>query len=371
MKVDNIIPILHYNDNTNNIKHIDNIEKIPINIQIDATVQTVEYQLLTINSNYGLVKIPLPYDQPMIEALIANQNISIGIYDLPDRQNVFQLQIVINSIKKVNNTIYKFLFKRYNNDYQLLKHDDVLDIVDITNIPERKYKLLAIDNAGYKINIDLELNDSGNDQIILRNNDIYINIDDRSYKVIGEYSALKQLLSSGPQEAFITINQVFDLQKDLTALFNNLTDNIPVHIIIDMFLTLQSCQKPQSFSPTNLATYLSVLSPIIYQFRKAKLEIKESRSKYKNYRLIFYLELKEGCIIIIDCFYKESNNYLNIVIRSEYELEDHIKSNLLTTWNGFLSERNLSGSVIFSIQSHQDLCKFINDFSYYNYTYSV
>lgn len=373
MKVEGIIPTVHFNQTS--LDKVLSLDKLPMNTEINATVKAIEllndniYSVI-LDSKYGMVKVPLPYDSHINQKLIVNQNISIGLYDVPDRVNFLQLKIVIDSITRINETIYQVLVKRDNSYDQLLKHDDIVDITQ-ANIIQKLYKLLVIDNSGHKLDINLELNDSGNDIILLKSNDFYININDKFYQVIGDDYSLTELLSLVSQKAFVTINQEFDLKKDFISLIDILPNKIPGKTLIEAALFLQIFQAPESIPTNYLATYISFFLPFLSKFKNAKLKIKESHGSSRSHRLVFEFESQEGHLTIVDCLYISPNNYVNIVVRSEYELISDIKTRFIRACNMILSEINLSGSVTFSIQSHKDLSKVLQNSPDQNYTCTV
>jgi hypothetical protein len=382
MKVEGVTQIFNYHENT--IERALLLENLPMNSEINAVIkaiegkslsqnngilQTTENQYAVISSQYGIIKLPL-HDDSLINQLMVNQSISIGIYDMPDRANMLKLKITTHGVTRCDDKIYQFLFMRENSHHQPLQNGDILDITQ-TNITQKLYQLLLMDNAGHKLNINLELNNSGNDRVFLEGENIVVKINDILYRVIEEVPSLKKLLSLGAQTAVLTVNQEFNLKEDFTHLIEILPKTIPIQTLIDATLFMPFFQAPASLPTSYLGIYISMFLPVFHQMRNAKLQIKESRGTCKSFRLIFEFELKDGSLSIIDCFYMSSTNALNIVVRSEYELMPDIKADVISAINHIVSVMSFSVSVAFSIQSNEDLCQIVNNSSSQNYTYTV
>lgn len=331
---------------------------LPLNNNISGRVLLNSSKDTIITTNYGLIKLPL------IESLAINQNISIGLYDIADRANMVKLQIITD----LNNQIYHCIMKKDDINHPLMASEDIVEITE-KNINQRFYQVLTIDNFGHKVILSLELNNIALDKVFLDRDNIYINVNDRLYRVIEEVPNLKNILSIGPQFVSLTINQEFNLKENFIHLLTILPQALPMQSLAEFISTLSQTQV--SRQDNYLEVYKSVFVSIFNNFRKANLQVRESRSGCNTIRFIFEFETEDGSLSIVDCLYISSTSSLSIVVRSDYELTHDLKARLTASFNRIVSEMSLHGSILFSVQSNEALRQISTHTNNDNYTYSV
>ncbi len=331
-----------------------------------GVVSSISNDSITLITDFGVIKLPL------IPNLVVNQNISIGVYDVLNSTEMLKLKISVHGAIGVDDKIYQFLVKRDNINHSLV---NINDIIELAQNPSNQvtYQLSANTSFDQLVNINFRLHDAGQDKIFLRDNNIYVDINDRLYRIIEEVPQLKNLLSSAAHNVSVTIIQIFNLKENINHLIEIISKSLSVQSLAEVvsILSQSSVQVPV---PSNyLVAYQAVFFPIFNQFKRARLQIRESRGSCKILRLIFELESETGILSIIDCLYVSSS--LNVVVRSDYKLSSEFTSNLITSFNRFLSQMQLSGSIMFSIQSTELLKQILtdrnNNFHDQNYTCTV
>ncbi len=363
MKVEIIEQIM--NIKSMSVQRISIPNNLPLNNNISGSVVLNSREYTIITTNYGLIKLPL------IETLTVKQNISVGLYDMPDRANMVKLQVIKPTINGIDEQIYSFILKKNDINHQLRRTDDIVNIAE-KNINERLYQLSSITDHNRLVNINLELNNAGFDKVFLDDNNIYIDINNRLYRVIEEVPNLKNILSIGQQSVFITINQEFNLKKDFLNVVEILPKILPIQPLLEILSIFSHTPQHTILIHTNyLEAYKSIFLPIFSNFKRANLHVRESRGSCKTVRFIFEFEAENGSLSIIDCLYISSNGSLSVVVRSDYEFTNVLKARFIRCFNSIIYETSLHGSISFTVQSNRVLHQFFTHTSYENYTYSI
>ena len=347
---------------------------LPINKVINGVVKSTVDNHLTIGTEHGIVRIAPPDNISVNQNFIINQNISVGLYDIPDRNEFLKIEISVPGASPIEEQIYQFLVKKDNIYHQLLDNEDVVEI-NHKNINQKLYQLVAIDDSGKKVNINLELHSNGVDKAFLKGSNIYLTINDRLYRVIGEVHNLKNILTSGPQNISLVISEEFNLKESFIHLLDKIPQSLPIKSLVEI-ASLFTQSSSNTTPPLNyLEAYKSVLFPIFSQFRHARLRIRESRSSCITLRFIFELESEDGYLNIIDCLYRSSTNSLNIIVRSDSHLSPESKARFTAAFNRIASAVSFKISISFVVQSHEVLRQLLSstDHNSHNeiYTYSV
>lgn len=333
--------------------------------QITGSVTKITNDVITLQTDDGTMKIPF------IPNFIINQSISIGVYDVPDRADFLKLEIIVPGAAAVDNQIYQFLLKRDNFNQKSLQNEDLVEITQ-ANINQKLYQLVAIDDLGNKLNINLELNNDGVDKAFLRGNDIYLTINDRLYRVIVEVPNLKNILNSGPQNISLLISEEFNLKGSFIHLIDRLPKSLPIQTLVEV-ASIISKSTPITIPINYLEAYKSLFMPIFSQFRKARLQIRESRSSCNTLRFIFEFESEDARILIIDCLYLSAS--LHVIIRSDYELSPETKTRFTLCLNRIALEMSLDSSISFIVQSENYLSQISTNIDHdsndHSYTYNI
>ena len=363
MKVERVEQIINITNDA--VQKISLPYNLPLTNKISATVLLNNNKDTIINTHYGLIKLPL------IENLAMNQNISVGLYDIPDRTNMVKLQITIPKINSLDDRIYHFILQKDSINHQLRQREDIVEITG-KKIEQTIYQVLIADNSDHRAICNLELNNVGQGKVFLNDNNIYININDRLYRIIEEVPTLKSILSIGPQSIYCTMNHNFNLNEDFIHLLKILPKTLPIQSLVEIISVLsQTTQLTIPIGNNYLEVYKTVFLPIFSHFRKANLQLRESYRDCATLRFIFELELEDGSLNIIDCLYMSSSHSLTIVVRSDYRLNDDLQGRLTESFNCIISQLQLYGSISFVVQSTAMLRQISTYTSDENYTYNI
>lgn len=330
--------------------------------RISGVVEKISDGVVTVRTQYGNISIQTN------EKFVVNQNIFVGVFDLPDRANFIKLILTVDAIQNTSDKqTFEFILKK-NPQMDLEKRAEISKdiIIDTEKIDNNIYAVESTSKEGKIIKHTFVFSDSNcNAQVFIKNGKIIINTSGNEFTVLNPSNEILKIISDIPRNAIIQsyVKEINDRQPQkkhqtnsrlselLIALgINNEQDTIEERIWkMAMLLSEQNdVEAVEGFK----VFFIPIMHNNLPEF--IRFFVSENSAKTEtHFSKRFIIEfIRDGFRNLLDCLFSNDlgNKRIDMVVRMEKVLEAEFQKELTNIFNNTMNSLSIDGSISFSSQ---------------------
>jgi hypothetical protein len=329
------------------------------NNNISGIVEKITNGIVTIRTPYGNISVQTN------EKFVVNQSISVGVSNIPDRENFIKLTLTVDAIKNISDKkTFEFILNK-NQQMDLEKRAEISKAA-VVNIEEKSYNIELTSKEGRVTTHVFKISDSNQAaQIFSRDGKILINMLGSEFFVLNPSNEIFRIINEIPRNIIIQSStreknhnriqkkhqidpEILEALSDLTI--DNDKDTIEERLwkIARAMLKHDDVELIEGFK----VFYLPVLNNHTSSF--IRFFVSENSAKTKtHFSKRFIIEfIKDGFRNLLDCLFSDNvgKKRIDMVVRMEKELDREFRDELVNVFNKTINCIMVEGVISFSTQ---------------------
>ncbi len=329
--------------------------------KISGVVEKVADGVVTVRTPYGNISIQTN------ERFVVNQNISVGVFDLPDRANFIKLTLTVDGIKNISDKkTFEFILNK-NQQLDLERRAEISTDV-IIDIEDSIYKIDLLSKDGKITTHTMKLSDSNQAaQIFLRDGQATIKIAADEFIILNPSNEILKIINDIPRNIIIQsyireinnnqiqkknqINSVV-LEELMELVINNDKDTIEERLwkIARSILEQNDVEIVEGFK----VFYLPMINNHNSVSSFVRFFVSENSAKTEtHFSKRFIIEfIRDGFRNLLDCLFSDDSGKkrIDVIVRTENSPDNEFKNGLISVFNKVIRSLMIEGIIFFSKQ---------------------